>query len=292
MLYAIIGMLVIIADQYIKFWVQGHIALGASEEFIPGILSLANVHNDGAAFGFLAGDGARIPFIILAGVFTVAVIIALATRLISGRLSRWSIVLVTAGALSNCLDRVMYGYVQDMFKTEFMNFPVFNLADVFITIFAIVFALAVIFGKTRKDDDDDYEFEDEEEEEEYEEPAPAPVRKPVKQQRAAVPAARTKQRATVEDEDPFAGWERTERTPAKTPAKQKAVEPAARAAAPAQGARAAQARTAQRSAASAAPVRQPAASASKPAARPAPKPAPKAAVEEEFSLDDILNEFK
>ena len=142
MLYAIIGMLVIIADQYIKFWVQGHIALGASEEFIPGILSLANVHNDGAAFGFLAGDGARIPFIILAGVFTVAVIIALATRLISGRLSRWSIVLVTAGALSNCLDRVMYGYVQDMFKTEFMNFPVFNLADVFITIFAIVFALA------------------------------------------------------------------------------------------------------------------------------------------------------
>ena len=89
-----------------------------------------------------------------------AVIIALATKLISGKLARWSIVLVTAGALSNCLDRVLYGYVQDMFKTEFMNFPVFNLADVFITVFAIVFALAVIFGKTRRDEDDDYEFED------------------------------------------------------------------------------------------------------------------------------------
>ena len=152
MLYAIIGLLVIIADQYIKFWVQGHIALTSTgEEFIPGILSLANVHNDGAAFGFLAGSGARIPFIIVAGVFTVAVIIALATKLISGKLARWSIVLVTAGALSNCLDRVLYGYVQDMFKTEFMNFPVFNLADVFITVFAIVFALAVIFGKTRRD---------------------------------------------------------------------------------------------------------------------------------------------
>ena len=161
MLYAIIGMLVIIADQYIKFWVQGHIALTSTgEEFIPGILSLANVHNDGAAFGFLAGSGARIPFIILAGVFTVAVIIALATKLISGKLARWSIVLVTAGALSNCLDRVLYGYVQDMFKLEFINFPVFNLADVFITVFSIIFALAVIFGKTRRDDDDDYEFED------------------------------------------------------------------------------------------------------------------------------------
>ena len=166
MLYGIIGMLVIIADQYIKFWVQGHIAMTSTgEAFIPGVISLVNVHNDGAAFGFLAGSGARIPFIILAGVFTVAVIIALATKLISGKLARWSIVLVTAGALSNCLDRVLYGYVQDMFKFEFMNFPVFNLADVFITIFAIVFALAVIFGKTRRDDDDDYEFEDEEEEE-------------------------------------------------------------------------------------------------------------------------------
>ena len=159
MLYAIIGMLVIIADQYNKFWVQGHIPMTSTgEEFIPGILSLVNVHNDGAAFGFLAGNGARIPFIILAGVFTVAVILALATKLISGKLARWSIVLVTAGGLSNCLDRVLYGYVQDMFKTEFMNFPVFNLADVFITVFAIVFALAVIFGKTRKDDDDDYEY--------------------------------------------------------------------------------------------------------------------------------------
>lgn len=182
MLYAIIGMLVIIADQYVKFWVQGHIALNETVDFIPGILSLANVHNDGAAFGFLAGNGARIPFIILAGVFTLAVIIALATKLISGRLARWSIVLVTAGGLSNCLDRVMYGYVQDMFKTEFINFPVFNIADVFITLFAIIFALAVIFGKTRKDRDDDYEFEDEEEEEE---PRRAPRKKQKRSRRAA-----------------------------------------------------------------------------------------------------------
>ena len=155
MLYAIVGMLVIIADQYIKFWVQGHIAVNTSEEFIPGILSLANVHNDGAAFGFLAGSGIRLPFIILAAVFAIVVILALATNLISGKLARWSIVLVTAGGLSNCLDRVLYGYVQDMFKLEFINFPVFNLADVFITVFAIIFALAVIFGKTRKDRDED-----------------------------------------------------------------------------------------------------------------------------------------
>ena len=115
MLYAIIGMLVIIADQWIKFWVAGHIIVNEEvQTIIPGILSLVNVHNDGAAFGFLSGSGARIPFIILAGVFAVAVIIALATKLISGKLARWSIVLVTAGGLSNCLDRVIYGYVQEI----------------------------------------------------------------------------------------------------------------------------------------------------------------------------------
>ena len=70
MLYAIVGLLVIIADQWVKFWVANHISMSSvGEDFIPGILSLVNVHNDGAAFGFLSGSGARIPFIVLAGVF-------------------------------------------------------------------------------------------------------------------------------------------------------------------------------------------------------------------------------
>ena len=79
MLYAIVGLLVIIADQWVKFWVANHISMSsAGEEFIPGILSLVNVHNDGAAFGFLSGSGARIPFIIL------AVAIIPLTRLVTG----------------------------------------------------------------------------------------------------------------------------------------------------------------------------------------------------------------
>ena len=339
MLYAIIGMLVIIADQYVKFWTQGHIPLNSpGVEFIPGILSLTNVHNDGAAFGFLSGSGARIPFIILAGVFTLAVIIALATKLISGKLARWSIVLVTAGGLSNCLDRVMYGYVQDMFKTEFINFPVFNVADIFITVFAIVFALAVIFGKTRKDDEDDYEeFEDEEElpkvsrrkakrnkrraveedyedeeDEEEEEEEPVPVRKPQKPQKQQ--KARKKRTVVMEDEEEEEAEEPAPAAPARKPAPQKKAAPAQKAAEPeedpfagwdrasakvstekAQAARTAR-RTAQAAAKPAAEAQVKTATrkaaASAPAAKPAPKPAPKPVVEEEFSLDDILNEFK
>ena len=167
MLYAIVAALVIIFDQAVKYWVADAISYNsAAEPFIPGILSLVNVHNDGAAFSMLAGGEARIYFIILTGVFTVAVIIALASRFISGKVARWSIVLVTAGGLSNCIDRMIYGYVQDMFKVELFNFAVFNVADIFITVFAILFAIAMIFEKDPTPDDDDrILFENDNEEE-------------------------------------------------------------------------------------------------------------------------------
>ena len=332
MLYAIVAVLVIIADQWVKFGVQSNPALlnGGSKELIPGILSLVNVHNDGAAFSFLSGGGARIYFIILTGVFVLAVIIALATNFISGRLARWSIVLVAAGGLSNCIDRVMNGYVQDMFKTEFINFPVFNLADVFITVFCLIFVLAILFERESEDVeelDDLYDEDDEDdlprrpsakerraaraaakaeaaeekasrkarrdrEDDEYEEykaqraarqrqqstakastqhSAQRPAQRPAAQRPAQRPAK-------AAEEDPFAEWERAN-------ARVKSQESGARTAA-------------QRPAAQ--PARRPAQSEAQPAqrpAQPAPKPAPKeepkaAASSEEFSLEDILAEFK
>ena len=166
MLYAIVALLVIIADQWVKYWVSVHVSMAsAGETLIPGLISLVNVHNDGCALSMFSGGGARIYFIILTGVFTVAVIIALATNFISGKTARWSIVLVTAGGLSNCIDRVLSGYVQDMFKLELFNFPIFNVADIFITVFCIVFVIAVMFGKNPPQKYHD-EFEEEDNEEE------------------------------------------------------------------------------------------------------------------------------
>jgi signal peptidase II len=173
MLYSIVALLVVIFDQAVKFWVTDHL-LGFDEvTFIPGLINLVDVPNDGAAFGFLSGGNARIYFIIVTVVFCLAVIIALATNFINGRVARWSLVMVAAGGFSNCIDRVMYGYVVDMFKVVPFNFAIFNVADIFITVFCIVFALAIIFEKDKVDDDDDEDEDDsEDEEEEYEEPKP------------------------------------------------------------------------------------------------------------------------
>ena len=58
MLYSIVGILVIILDQAVKFWVSDTLFGTDVVRFIPGVISLVNVHNDGAAFSFLSGSGA------------------------------------------------------------------------------------------------------------------------------------------------------------------------------------------------------------------------------------------
>ena len=101
MLYAIVALLVIILDQWTKYWVAGNIVLNSgTKELIPGLVSLVNVHNEGAAFSFLAGANANLYFIAICGVFSIAVIILLATRVIRGELGRWSAVFVMARRMS------------------------------------------------------------------------------------------------------------------------------------------------------------------------------------------------
>ena len=167
MLYSIVGILVIIFDQLVKYWVDEHINyLNPSVDLIPNVLSLVRVQNDGAAFSFLQGGGARIWFIALTAVFALLVVLALATNFISGRFGRWCLVFITAGGLSNMIDRVRFGYVIDMFKLELFDFAVFNVADIFITVFCIAFILYILFGgeKEREPDVDEFDEDDYEEE--------------------------------------------------------------------------------------------------------------------------------
>lgn len=239
MLYAIVALLVIILDQWTKFWVAGHIALGSgSRVLIPGLIDLVNVHNDGAALGFLSGKNAGMFFVILCAVFTIFVIVALATRLVKGPLGRWSLLFIMAGGISNCIDRLLSGYVQDMFMPTFMDkLPIFNVADIFITVFCLLFILYILFGGRSDDDayedededeeydDEDEEYEDEEaveeedqpdeEEESEEEEDLPPVRRPSRYDRAARAKERRRSRDEDEDEEAEDEEEEEDRVPAR-----------------------------------------------------------------------------
>lgn len=182
MLYAIIAAIILIGDQWLKYWVTVNITLSTGEvALIPGVVKLVNIHNSGAAFGLL-GDAAyaRWLFLGVAALFIIVIIVVLAKHMFKSRFANWCAVLALAGAVGNCIDRALYGYVVDMFKVEFMNFAVFNVADVFLVVACLAFIIYLIvdiFRGGKSDDDDD---DEEEEKPRRAEPKPEKkVKKPV-----------------------------------------------------------------------------------------------------------------
>ena len=160
MLYAIIAAVILIGDQWLKYWVTVNITLSTGDvALIPGVIKLVNIHNSGAAFGLLGSASyARWLFLGVAALFIIVIIVILAKRLFKSRFANWCAVFALAGAVGNCIDRALYGYVVDMFKLEFMDFAVFNVADIFLVVacFAfIIYLIADIFkgGKADKDED-------------------------------------------------------------------------------------------------------------------------------------------
>mgnify|MGYP004639801585 CR=1 FL=1 len=189
MLYAIIAAIILIGDQWLKYWVTVNITLSTGEAaLIPGVVKLVNIHNSGAAFGLL-GDAAyaRWLFLGVAALFIIVIIVVLAKHMFKSRFANWCAVLALAGAVGNCIDRALYGYVVDMFKVEFMNFAVFNVADIFLVVACLAFIIYLIVDIFRggKSDDDDGEEEEkprksEKRSERKAEPKPErKVRKPV-----------------------------------------------------------------------------------------------------------------
>ena len=129
-------------DQFVKYWVSANIALGTSHGFIPGLMNLTNLHNDGAAWSIL--EGQQWFFYLI----TLAAVVVLAYLMRQWRTNRWKMIalsLIMAGALGNFIDRVHQHYVVDMFELLPINFPVFNVADSCLTVGVI--ALIIIMLK-------------------------------------------------------------------------------------------------------------------------------------------------
>ncbi|MFD1485615.1 signal peptidase II [Lacticaseibacillus baoqingensis] len=149
MIYLVLALGLVAIDQLIKAWVVAHLALGQTIGFIPGVLSVTHIQNDGAAFSMLAGQQ---------WVFYVITVIALGVVAWLWKDSRgmktyrWGLALILAGAIGNFIDRLRQGYVTDMFQVDFMNFAIFNFADACLTIGVILVLIHLLFfdGKAAK----------------------------------------------------------------------------------------------------------------------------------------------
>ena len=135
---------IVAVDQLTKFLVIANIPLYADIPFIPGIIQLTYVRNTGAAFSMLQGQ--RWLFVVVFVILTVLIVLEyFKSPMPFTKFERWCIAAVYGGGLGNVIDRVFRGYVVDMLETKFMDFPVFNVADCFITCGCILLLVHIIF---------------------------------------------------------------------------------------------------------------------------------------------------
>ena len=131
-------------DQYTKYLTVANIALYEDVAFIPGFLGFTYVQNTGAAFSTFLGQQWLFALIFL--VFTAAVLWEYFKKPMPFTVfERFCIAAIYGGGLGNMIDRIRLGYVVDMIETEFMDFPVFNVADCFICCGCIALIVHLLF---------------------------------------------------------------------------------------------------------------------------------------------------
>ena len=129
-LYTVVILVLVGCDQLLKSWTVHHLALGESTAFLPGFMQLTRVHNYGAAWSSFSGKTAML--ILVTAALMIAVAYLLIRRIVRHPLGVAAAVLILGGGVGNIIDRIVHGYVVDMFDLLLFDYPVFNLADCFV----------------------------------------------------------------------------------------------------------------------------------------------------------------
>ena len=147
-LYLILSILFVIADQVVKMWTVNHFSLFEGMEFMKGLVSILYVRNTGAAWGMF--EGRMVFFYLITAVAVGTLLYLMFKEKGKSKLLLTAYSLILAGAVGNFIDRIRLGYVVDMFKFEFIDFPIFNVADICLTIGVIFLFYYVIFKEQSK----------------------------------------------------------------------------------------------------------------------------------------------
>ena len=154
--YAILALILVVLDQVVKYLVLQNIPLGGHVPFIPYIVELSYVQNTGAAFSMFNQHTWILTLISL--VMSVVLAVAIWKNFFRHPLGKLTLTLLLAGAVGNLIDRAFRGFVVDMFNVLFMDFAVFNVADICVVVGGIAAGIYYIFlmdkleGKADKED--------------------------------------------------------------------------------------------------------------------------------------------
>lgn len=145
-LFIIIIVFILIAiDQITKYIAVNNLKPLGSISIIDKILSFTFVENRGAAFGIFQGKTLLLSIITICILIAIIYLYSQLPKTKVYRCIRFCLVLIASGAVGNLIDRLLRGYVIDFFHATFINFPVFNVADIYVVVGAILMAIIVIF---------------------------------------------------------------------------------------------------------------------------------------------------
>lgn len=134
-------------DQLTKALIAGSYQLGETHTIIPHIINFKFIRNEGAAWGMFSDS--RWVFIVISAVLIIVLPFILYKFRKLHFLFGFSLSLIIGGAIGNMIDRVFAGSVVDFIEFSFFNFPVFNVADICVTVGAVMmFIYLVFFDKT------------------------------------------------------------------------------------------------------------------------------------------------
>ena len=152
--YIVITAVLTQLDQITKYVAESNLYMKNDIDIIKNVLTLTYLRNNGSAFGMFSG---KINVFLVLTVIIVVVITYIVIRMpVTKRYLPMYIVctMLVSGAIGNFIDRVRFGYVRDFIYFKLINFPVFNVADCYITVSTVILLIALFFCYQ----DDDFSF--------------------------------------------------------------------------------------------------------------------------------------
>ncbi len=135
----------VVLDQLSKQWAVSNLKGQDPVIWIPQVFQLYYLENRGAAFGILQGQRSVFIVITLVVLILIAFLYVRLPYTAKYRALRVLLVFITAGAIGNFIDRAAQNYVVDFFYFNLIDFPVFNVADIYVTCATILLVLLVLF---------------------------------------------------------------------------------------------------------------------------------------------------
>lgn len=141
--FLVIG-LFLVADQVTKAWARTALS-GSPIVLWENVFSFRLIYNTGASFGIFQNHTLALTIFSIIGMIAIGVFYFLLPKTKKMRLMRLVLALIIAGGFGNIIDRIVFGKVTDMLSFDFINFPVFNVADIGVTCGAVLMCVLWLF---------------------------------------------------------------------------------------------------------------------------------------------------